>query len=199
MYRDQSQGKTRRSTNQTGVFRTFVVLYSSWKTILTNVVFFAAYYLLFYEMIIHSNAGFFLLTIPFSLLVLFVLASSALATVAVSYLRLSLRRRSLPGVAQSPLGVTLGALVASCSCNLPLLAPVLYFIGLNSLEVSGVNSFLAAYQQTIIEAIVVLDALSIFYYLRLISGSVRARPKLRDTGPEEAVMAPVNNTVNRIH
>src|ERR1022692_4931669 len=102
---DQSQGKARRSTNQAGVLRTFVALYSSWKTILTNVIFFAAYYLLFYEMIIHSNAGFFLLTIPFSLLVLFVLASSALATVAVSYLRLSLRRRSLPGVAQSPIGV----------------------------------------------------------------------------------------------
>jgi hypothetical protein len=166
---DLSQGKTRRSTNQAGVLRTFVALYSSWKTLLTNVIFFVAYYILFYEMITHSNAGFFLLTIPFSLLLLFVLASSALATVAVSYLRLSLRRRSLPGVAQSPIGVAVGAFVAGCSCNLPLIAPVMYFIGLNSLEVSGVISFLAAYQQTIVEAIVVIDVLSIFYYLRQIS------------------------------
>jgi hypothetical protein len=197
---DQSQGKTRQgSTSQAGVLRTFVALYSSWKTILTNVVFFAAYYLLFYEMITHSNAGFFLLTIPFSLLVLFVLASSALATVAVSYLRLSLRRRSIPAVAQSPIGVALGAFVAGCSCNLPLLAPVMYFIGLNSLEVSGVISFLAAYQQTIIEVILVIDALSIYYYLRLISGSSGARPRPRDDPRVETVAAPVNNTVNIIH
>jgi hypothetical protein len=197
---DLSQGKTRTSTNQPGVARTFATLYSSWKTILTNVIFFAAYYLLFYEMIVHSNAGFFLLTIPFSLVVLFVLASSVLATVAVSYIRLSLRRRrSLPGVAQSPIGVALGAIVVGCSCNLPLLAPVMYFIGLNSIEVSGVISFLAAYQRTIIEAIVVINALSIYYYLRLISGSTGARRQLRDEGRRETIAAPVNNTVNPIN
>ena len=196
---DQSQGETRQSTDQPGVARTFVTLYSSWKTILTNVVFFAAYYLFFYEMIVHSNAGFFLITIPFSLLVLFVLASSALATVAVSYLRLSLRRRSLPGVAQSPIGVALGAIVVGCTCNLPLLAPVMYFIGLNSLEVSGVISFLAAYQQTVLEAIVAIDALSIYYYLRLISGSTGRRPRPREKARVETVAAPVNNTVNTIH
>jgi hypothetical protein len=196
---DQSRARTRQSTNQPGVLRTLVSLYSSWKTILTNVVFFAAYYLLFYEMIVHSNAGFFLLTIPFSLLLAFVLASSALATVAVSYLRLSLRRRSLPGVAQSPIGVALGAFVAGCSCNLPLLAPVMYFIGLNSLEVSGVISFLAAYQQTIVEAIVVIDVLSIYYYLRLISRSTLARTRPQDKGSEKTVAAPVNNTVNTIN
>lgn len=200
MSRDSSHGKRRQSTGQPGVLRTFVALYSSWKTIVTNVVFFAAYYVLFYEMIVHSNAGFFLLTIPFSLLILFVFASSASATVAVSYLRLSLRRRSLPGVAQSPIGVALGAFVAGCSCNLPLLAPVMYFIGLNSLEVSGVISFLAAYQQTIIEVIVLINVLSVYYYLRLISGSTGARrPQPREEAREETVAAPVNNTVNAIH
>jgi hypothetical protein len=167
---DLSQGKTRQSANQAGVLRTVVALYSSWTTLLTNGAFFVAYYLLFYELITRSNSGFFLLTIPFYLLVLFVLASSALATVAVSYLRLSLRR-SVPGIAQSPIGVALGVFVASCSCNLPLLAPVMYFIGLNAVEVSGVISFLAAYQQVIVETIVVVDALSIYYYLRLISRS----------------------------
>jgi len=163
-----------------GPLRTLASIYSSWKTLLMNAIFFAAYYLLFYELIVRSNAGYFLLTIPFSLLVLIVLASSMQATVAVSYLRLALRRRSLAGVAQSPVGVALGAFVATCSCNLPLLGPVLYFIGLNSLEVSGVLSFLAAYQQAIVEAIVVVDALSIFYYARQISragfGGARGRP-----------------------
>jgi len=152
-----------------GVLRTLITLYSSWKTLLTNVFFFGAYYLLFYELILHTNGGYFLLTIPFSLLILIVFASSVQATVAVAYLRLALRRRSVAGVAQSPVGVALGAFVATCSCNLPLLGPVMYFIGLNSLEVSGVLSFLAAYQEDIVEAIVVIDVLSVYYYLRQIA------------------------------
>jgi hypothetical protein len=168
-----SQGGTTNAAGGAGVLRTLLSLYSSWKTLLTNVVFFAAYYLLFYELILRSNAGFFLLTIPLSLLVAFVLASSALATVAVSYLRLSLsmRKRSLPGVAQSPIGLAVGAFVATCSCNLPLLAPILYFVGLNAVEVSGVISFLAAYQQSIVELIIVFDAVSIYYYVRQMARS----------------------------
>lgn len=151
------------------VLRTFVSLYSSWKVILTNGAFFAAYYLIFYELIVRSNSGFFLLEIPYWLLVAFVLGSSALATVAVNYLRISARRRAFSGVVESPVGLAVGAVVASCSCNIPLLAPALYFVGLNSLEVSGVISFLAAYQRTLVEAIVVVDAASIYYYLRQIS------------------------------
>ncbi len=166
---DLSRGKTAQGTDEAGILRTLVSLYSSWKTLLTNGVFFAGYYLLFYELIVRSNSGYFLLSIPSYLLVLFVLASSTLATVAVAYLRISLRRRSLPGIAQSPIGVAIGTFVVSCSCNLPLLAPLMYFIGLNSLEVSGVISFLAAYQTLIVEAIVLVDALSIYYYLRQIS------------------------------
>ncbi len=158
-------------TGKAGTLRTFLSLYSSWKTLIINVVFFAAYYLLFYWLVVGSNSGYFLVAIPFPLLVLLVLASSALATVAVSYLRISLRRRSIPGVVESPVGLAFGALVVTCTCNLPLLAPALYFLGLNSLEVSGVISFFAAYQQEIVEGIVAVDVLSIYYYQRQISHS----------------------------
>jgi len=177
MSAERSQGKPDASSNRIGVLRILVALYSSWKTLLVNAGMFAAYYWLFYETIVRSNSGFFLLTIPYSLLVLLVLASSVLATVAISYVRLSVRKRSLPGVAQSPIGVAVGAIVASCACSIPLLAPALYFIGLNAIEVSGVISFLASYQADIIDAIVLLDVLSIYYYLRIISrtGMVRGR------------------------
>jgi len=164
-------GKPNERGNETGVLRSLIVLYSSRMTLVTNGVFFAAYYLLFYAAILYANVGYFLLTIPFYLLALLVLASSSLATVAVSYLRVSRRRSTLPGMAQSPLGVALGAFVASCSCSLPLLAPALYFVGLNAIEVSGVISFFASYEEAIIEAVIVLDLVSIYYYLRLISRS----------------------------
>ncbi len=168
-------GKANEPASEAGVLRSLVVLYSSWTTLLTNGVFAVAYYAVFYLFITDSNFGYFLLTIPFYLLVLLVLASSSLATVAVSYLRLSRRRSTLPGIAQSPIGIALGALVASCSCSLPLLGPALLFIGLNAVEVSGLISFFASYQDAIIEAIIVLDVLSIYYYLRLISRSGPAR------------------------
>jgi len=171
MSEDNLRLESHNAAGELGVLRTLVSLYSSWTTLLLNGLLFLAYYLLFYELITRSNSGAFLLTIPVSLLFAFVLASSALATVAVIYLRLSLRRRALPGIAESPIGVAIGTFVVSCSCNLPLLAPFMYFIGLNSLEVSGTISFLASYQQTIVEAIVVLDAASIYYYLSQISRS----------------------------
>lgn len=183
---DSSTAITRKGAAGTGFLRTLLALYSSWRTLLTNVVFFGVYYILFYELILHTNGGYFLLTIPYSLLLLVVLASSAQATVAIAYLRLALRRRSIAGVAQSPVGVALGAFVATCSCNLPLLGPLMYFIGLNSLEVSGVLSFLAAYQEAIVEAIVVIDALSIYYYLRQIARA----------GPGAPRRKAVNNSVN---
>jgi hypothetical protein len=170
--------RTGPGTGRAGVLRALVSLYSSWTTLLVNGVFFVAYYAVFYELITRSNSGYFLLTVPLSLLVGFVLASSVLATVAVLYLRLSLRRRALPGIVESPVGVAVGTFVVSCSCNLPLIAPLMYFLGLNSIEVSGVESFLAAYQQSIVGLIILLDIVSIYYYLRQISrsGFAQLRP-----------------------
>lgn len=182
--------------------RTFVSLYSSWKTLPTNAVFFLAYYFFFYELVVSSNQGFFLLTIPYTLFVLLALASSVQATVALSYLTIAFRRRSLAGVVQSPVAVALGAFVATCTCNLPVLAPLLYFIGLNSLEVSGIFSYLTAYHEPIVEAIILVDLLSIVYYLRQISrsGFGRARVTTADRGASaERGAMPVNNTVKQNH
>jgi hypothetical protein len=157
--------------------RTVATLYSSWRVIVMNVVLFGLYYLVLYWTITGSNSGYFLITIPYYLFLLLVLSSSVLATVATSYFRLSRRTRSFTGVVQSPLGVAVGAVAASCSCSIPLLGPVLLFLGGNALEVSGVISFLARYQEEIIVAVVVLDLLAVGYYVRALSrsGSLPAR------------------------
>jgi len=176
MLQNDSNTKGRLGGGAAGILRALLVLYTSWKTLLINAILFAVYYFIFYETIVRSNAGFFLLSIPYYLFFLLVLSSSVLATVGISYLWRSRRSRSLAGVAQSPLGVAVGALVASCSCSIPVLGPALYFLGLNALEVSGVISFLASYQQAVILAIVILDVVSVFYYLRLISKSMIAIP-----------------------
>lgn len=157
---------------------TLAAIYRSWKVLVTNVLLFAAYYAVFYETITRSNAGYFLITIPYYLFVLLVLSSSVLATVALSYLSLSKKSRSLPGVVQSPLSLAVGAVVASCSCSIPLLGPVLLFLGANALQVSGVISYLALYQEQIIVAVVVLDLAAVFYYIRTLSksGLLLAKP-----------------------
>ena len=129
------------------------------------------------------------------------------ATVAVSYLRLALRRRSLPGVAQSPIGVALGAFVATCSCNLPFIGPLLYFIGLNSLEVSGVLSFLAAYQQAIVEAIVLsrrpfdrlLPQANLALRFRKAPPHLRTGAKLRPRKPpRRPLITPLTQSINTV-
>ncbi|MDA4133685.1 MAG: hypothetical protein OK454_11275 [Thaumarchaeota archaeon] len=175
MSKNVSGGAQHRHLARGGVVGALIALYSSWKTLALNAALFVAYYLFIYYVILYSNFGFFLLTIPLSLLILLVLASSALATIAISYIRSTLRRRGVLGVAQSPAGMALGALAASCACSLPLVAPVLYFVGLNAIQVSGVISFFASYQQNLVEAVIVLDVLSAYYYLRLIakSGGIR--------------------------
>jgi hypothetical protein len=188
---------TRARANEPGVIRSLVAIYSSWTSLLTNGLFFAGYYIAFYEVIVYSNSGYFLLAVPSYLLALLVFSSSCSATVAVSYLRISRRRRSIPGMVESPIGVAVGAFVASCSCTIPLLAPALYFVGLNAIEVSGVISFLASYQTAIFEAIIAFNLLSIYYYLRLVSrsglGHANAWPV---SAPEGSATKPVNNGVN---
>jgi len=148
--------------------RSLVLLYSSVATIALNLAFAAVYYGLFYLVIQYSNFGNFLLTIPISLLLLFVASSSILATVAVRFVMLSARRRLL-ALAPGPVAFAVGSVVASCACNIPLLAPLLYFVGLNALAVSSVLAFLAQYQVYVMAAIVLVNALSTYYYLRLIA------------------------------
>jgi len=146
-----------------------VAVYSSVPTIILNLSLLAVYYSIFYLLIRYSNFGYFLLTIPLSLLLLFVASSSVLTTVAVRFFLLSAKRRRLLALAPSPIAFIVGSVVASCACNIPLLAPVLYLLGLNALAVSGVLSFLAQFQVYIISSLVIVNAASTYYYLRLIS------------------------------
>jgi len=157
------------ASNEPTALRSLVALYSSAGTITLNFLLLVVYYSIFYLLIQYSNFGYFLLTIPFALLLLFVASSSVLATVAVRFILISARKRRLLALTPSPVAFIVGSVVASCACNIPLLAPLLYLLGLNALAVSGVLSFLAQFQGYVISAIVIVNAASTYYYLRLIS------------------------------
>jgi hypothetical protein len=163
------------------IARTFARLFSSPGTLATCAVLFGFYWVVFYELVRYAGQGYFLVAAPLSLLVLFVLSSSVLATISIAYLRLAARRRrGAVGVAQSPLMVAAGTAVVTCACNLPLLAPLLYSIGMNSLSVSAVISSFARFQEPLVLAMTGLNALSACYYLKLLGavqrGAGRAPP-----------------------
>ena len=68
-----------------------------------------------------------------------------------------------------------GTAVVSCACSAPLLAPLFYFVGMNSLGVSSVISSLAQLQEPLVLGMIALNALSVLYYLKLIGASGRLK------------------------
>lgn len=142
------------------------------------------YWFLFYDLVKYASSGFFLVEVPVWLLVVFVLSSSVLATLAITYLRGATRkRRSVIGIAQSPITVAAGTAVVTCACNIPLLAPFLYFVGMNSVGVSVVISEVARFQEPLVLAMIGVNLLTGFYYLRLIDSARRQGFPVRETGP----------------
>ena len=155
---------------------TFVRLFTTPAILGLSVALFAFYWAVFFELIKYAGKGFFLVTVPLEMLVLFVVSSAVLSTVSIAYLRSARRtRKGVIGAAQSPLSVALGTVVVSCACELPFVAPLLYFLGMNSLGVSAVISSIAQVQEPMVLAMTALNAVSSLYYLRLIGdGSLHA-------------------------
>jgi len=159
---------------QGNVAWTFARVFSSPWTLATEAVVFAIYWFVFYDLVRYASSGFFLVEVPVWLLVVFVFSSSVLATLAITYLRAATRkRRSALGMAQSPIMVAAGTAVVTCACNIPLLGPFLYFIGMNSVGVSVVISEVARIQEPLVTAMIAVNALTAVYYLRLIGSAHR--------------------------
>ncbi len=73
------------------------------------------------------------------------------------------------GGASSAMSVAGATTIASCTCSLPNVAPLLYFLGENALAVSKVISAIARYQTILVSVIVMIDVGLIYLYLVLIS------------------------------
>ena len=155
-----------------GIAQEFVRTFSAPINVGLCVALFAAYWLVFFELIKYAGRGFFLVTVPLPLLIAFIISSALLSTLSVAYLRSAYRkRRGVIAAAQSPIAVAVGTVVVSCACEIPFLAPLLYFLGMGSLGVSAVVSYLAQVQEPLIVVLTVLNVVSAVYYLRLIGAS----------------------------
>lgn len=157
---------------------TFVRLFSKPPILGLSAVLFALYWAVFFELIKYAGKGYFLVTVPLQLLVLFVVSSAILSTLSIAYLRTAARKsKGVVAAAQSPLTVAVGTVVVSCACELPFVAPLLYFLGMNSLGVSAVISSLAQVQEPLVIAMTALNAVSSLYYLGLIGAATVHLPR----------------------
>jgi hypothetical protein len=139
----------------------------NWKYLVLNLVTFSAYYLGFRYLISSSDYGFVLITVPMYLVYLLIGSASVLFTLSVYSLFMGLprsNRKSAPSGFFSAFSVFLGGLSAGCACQAPILYGFLYFLGLNSLEASGLVSIFADHETGILESIIALNALLILFF-----------------------------------
>ncbi len=146
------------------------------------------YFLVFHILVIASNYGIFLVTIPIYLVYIMVASAGFLLALSVFSIRTALIGRvSAAGEgALSAILPTVGSLVATCACSYSLLASLLAFIGINAFEISSVVSSISLYQLWLIIAIIAVNLDMIFYYLgKVANAASRLHPKRREMLSEE--------------
>ena len=157
-------------------------------TILTSPIYLAltllgllGYSEVFYYLILASNKGVFLVTVPIYLIYALTLSAALLLTTSIYAVSRSIHAKyaGAEGGALSILTSSAGSLVVGCSCYAPIISSALYAIGFGTIQVSGVISFLGVYQLWFVVAFVVLNLLFIYYQLGRITviGGSPARRK----------------------
>ncbi|HUB92410.1 MAG TPA: hypothetical protein VL945_00450 [Candidatus Saccharimonadales bacterium] len=140
----------------------------------------AVYYLFIKYMITISSQGVFLVTAPWYLLYILSATSALLLTVSAYSIHISLKY-SLMGLedgAASAVTTFIGSLVTSCGCSAPILAVILYGIGVNAIGVSGAITFIAVNQAWLLGAVSLVNLLLTYHSL----GKVSKGCKITRTG-----------------
>lgn len=155
--------------------------FTSLASLTSGLIAFGAYSAFFYYLVRYSNLGSFLISLPVWLVILLTVTSAILMTASFAHFKVASRKGTLAvGGAGSAGAMTIGAAVASCSCSAPLVAPILYLVGLNALEVSSVIGFLAENQLFIVVVLVTWNFLLSAGYLYLSARQMKRRYDSRD-------------------
>jgi len=126
-------------------------------------------YTLIYLAIISTNKFIILSGLLEVLIGLLILSSSILLVIATFIIKNASKPSGYAGGAYSVIVSLLGSLFVSCGCQAPLLATLLYFIGLNAVEASYLYSFFASYNAFILLAFIIINIFLIYYYLGMAS------------------------------
>lgn len=123
------------------------------------------YYLFIKYMITISSQGIFLVTVPTYLLYILSFTSALLLAISAYSIHLSFKYRvlGLEEGAASAVTTFIGSLVTSCGCSAPILAVILYGLGVNAIGVSSSITFIAVNQDWLL-GIVALVNIGLAYY-----------------------------------
>ena len=126
-------------------------------------------YTLIYLAIVNTNKFIILGWLSEVLMGLLILSSSILLVIATFIIKSASKPSGYAGGAYSVIVSLLGSLFVSCGCQAPLLATLLYFIGLNAVEASFLYSFFASYNAFILLAFIIINIFLTYYYLGMAS------------------------------
>ncbi len=124
------------------------------------------YYMVFYYLIISSNYGIFLITIPTYMLYLLVITSALLLTVAVSSIHGHIKyARAISGSVSGSIIMLAGGTIASCACTVPIFISLLYVFGGTVADVTLLNFYISTYQIYLMAILILLNLGIIYHYL----------------------------------
>jgi hypothetical protein len=145
--------------------RTLGLAYRSWHYWLLTASAGVIYYFILQYLIEISNKGIVIITVPKYLLFLLDITAAISITLGVYSVRQSLiRTRALSGASSgvvSSLSVLTAGVSVSCACQAPILYNILYFVGLNSFEASGIVVTINDLQVPIMWGLVALNLIVI--------------------------------------
>ncbi|MCL5239632.1 MAG: hypothetical protein M1286_04160 [Candidatus Marsarchaeota archaeon] len=147
--------------------RAFAQIFASPFYIAVVVAAIAVYYELFHYLIVSSNDGIFLVTVPLYLIYALIFTASLLFATSVFAVGKSVKARyaGAEGGVLSAFTSSIGGLVVGCSCYAPIFSSVLYAIGFGTLQVSSAISFLGAYQSWFVVVFIAANLIFIYYQL----------------------------------
>lgn len=146
-------------------------IFSSPAFIILLIIVAVAYYFFIKYVISISSHGVILITAPTTLLYALSASSAFLLTISIYSIQLSFKYSLLgieDGVA-SAVTTFLGSLVTSCACSAPILAVILYTVGVNAIGVSSAISFIAVNQDWLLGVVALANFLLAYYSLGKIS------------------------------
>lgn len=161
--------------------RILATIYRSPKYVVLSVIAAAAYYEVFAYFVSLNNFGIVIFSAPVYLVYLLAITASLLLTITIYSVSLRLRQgmqASSPAGLLASITTIVGGTVAGCACQAPILYNLLYFVGLNAFEASGVVTLLIAYSVEINSFLILLNLAAAYLLLSKISkaGEVKEIP-----------------------
>ncbi len=126
-----------------------------------------AYYYLFRYLILSSNSGVFLLTVPIYLVYALVVTSGVLLATSIHNLKthMQLSSASVEEGLASAITPLIGGAIASCGCQFSVLASFLYLFGIGSVQATSIVLLLNAYQLQLMVVFIIVNLLLLYYGL----------------------------------